>query len=152
MKEKEAGPGREAEMACWLSLWALGSGSASGSRFCPAVPSSIGHITVTEPVGSCQALPWHSGAQRVLLGILLFPQACAQICCLAAFPAWGLPLGQAGLGDSSKENSSHKIMDCDQSHKQGDSKALGAGPGQSFQPSQLGRRGWARPKEVRGGQ
>ena len=76
-------------------------------------------------------------------------QAHAQICRLAAFPAQGLPLGQAGLGDSSRENSGHKIMDCDKSHKQGDSKALGPGPVESFQPGQLGMRGWERPKRVR---
>lgn len=37
-------------------------------------------------------------------------------------------------------------MDCDKSPKQGDSRALGPGPGESVQPGQLERRGWARPK------
>ena len=40
-------------------------------------------------------------------------------------------------------------MDCDKSHKQGDSRALGPGPVESFQPGQLGMRGWERPKRVR---
>lgn len=80
--------------------------------------------------------------------VSLFPQARAQHCRLAAFPARGLQLGQAGLGGSSRENSNHKIMDCDKSHRQGDSGALGPGPGESFQPSQLGERGWARPQGV----
>lgn len=63
---------------------------------------------------------------------------------LAAFPAHGLPLGQAGLGDSIRENSSPKIMDCDKSHKQGASRSPGPGPGESFRASQFGRGGWRR--------
>lgn len=101
---------------------------------------------------ACWQLPGITLAHRSPAGaagrVSLFPPARAQLCRLAAFPAQGLPLGQAGLGDSSRENSNHKIMDCDKSHKQGDSRALGPGPGESFQPSQLGKREWARPKGV----
>lgn len=91
------------------------------------------------------------GSPAVATGrALLFSQARAQICCLAAFPAQGLPLGQVGPGDSGRENSSHKVMGCDRSHKQGNSRALGLGPGDSFQPGgQFGGRGWAKPKWVK---
>lgn len=90
------------------------------------------------------------GSPTVATGrVLLFSPARAQICCLAAFPAQGLPLGQVGPGDSSRENSSHKFMGCDKSHKQGNSRALGLGPGDSFQPGQFGRRGWAKPQWVK---
>lgn len=92
----------------------------------PSVPRGVSHITATELVGSYQASPWHTepnrraGAWCHWESNTLPPQARAHICHLAAFPAQGLPLGQAGLGDSSRENSSHKIMDCDKAHKQGD--------------------------------
>ena len=127
--------------------------STSGSHLGPAVPRGVGHITAAELVGSCQASPWHTEPNRRAGAwchgeSLTPPRAHAQICRLAAFPAQGLPLGQAGLGDSSRENSGHKIMDCDKSHKQGDSRALGPGPVESFQPGQLGMRGWERPKRA----
>lgn len=35
------------------------------SRVCPAVPRGVGHSAAAEPAGSCQASPWHTGAQRV---------------------------------------------------------------------------------------
>lgn len=147
MAEKEVG-----EKLKWPLYSAFGPLAVDLYPWFPFLPCCAQRHRSHHSHGAGWQLPDITLAHRSPAGaasrVSLFPQARAQHCRLAAFPARGLQLGQAGLGDSSRENSNHKIMDCDKSHRQGDSGALGPGPGESFQPSQLGKRGWARPKGV----
>lgn len=136
MKGKETGGSRNGPSAQSLGPWLL---LYFWFPFLPCCAQRLGSQRSHRAGWQRPGLTLAHGSPAVATGrVLLFSQARAQICCLAAFPAQGLPLGQVGPGDSSRENSSHKFMGCDKSHKQGNSRALGLGPGDSFQPASLG--------------
>lgn len=100
MKEKETGGKRKGSLCSvfgplvpcfWFPLL-------------PCCAHRLGSHHSRRAVWQLPGLTLAHGSPTVATGrVLLFSQARAQICCLAAFPAQGLPLGQVGPGDSAEK-------------------------------------------------
>lgn len=141
------GDGREAEMVPLLSLWALGS-----LLLVPAFALLCPQAWVTSQPQSCLAAArpysgtWEPNSCH-WKSLTLLPGPCPDLLS-GSLPSPGAATWPSRSWRLSRENSSHKFMGCDKSHEQGNSRALDLGPGDSFQPGQFGRRGWAKPSWV----